>query len=169
MNYAGLIKNDVVNGEGICVSFFTQGCPHHCPGCFNPETWDFNGGRPLPTDIKGEIIKALVDNDVKRNFSILGGEPLCEQNKELVNELILSVKTALPHTNIYVWTGYEFSYLQKIKRSDTAINSILENTDVMITGPFEQDKKDLTLKLRGSANQEIWRKNKNGKFILDKD
>ena len=71
--YAGLIKNDFANGTGTCVSFWTQGCPHHCPECQNPETWDFNGGKELPTDIKGQIIKAICANNIIRNFSVLGG------------------------------------------------------------------------------------------------
>lgn len=161
MNYAGLNPNDVVNGEGVCVSFWVQGCPHSCPGCFNPETWSFEGGLPLPTDIKGEIIKALTANGIERNFSILGGEPLCEQNKELVNEIILSVRTALPHIKIFLWTGYEFKLLKKQSKRDIVVNSILNNIDVMITGPFIKEKKDLTLKWMGSSNQECWEKKHN--------
>lgn len=71
--YAGLITNDFTNGSGTCVSFWTQGCPHHCPECHNPETWDFNGGQDLPNDIRGQIIKAICANGVTRNFSVLGG------------------------------------------------------------------------------------------------
>ena len=155
MNYAGLIPNDVVNGEGVCTSFWVQGCPHHCPGCFNPETWSFKGGSPLPYDIRGEIIKALTDNNIQRNFSILGGEPLCDENKELVNELILSVRAALPHIKIFVWTGYTLKELKKKAKKDAVINSILNHIDVLIDGKFEEEKKDLTLKWRGSTNQNI--------------
>ena len=71
--YAGLITNDFVNGEGVCVSFWVQGCPFKCKGCHNPETWDFNGGKALPTDIRGQIIKAICANGIMRNFSVLGG------------------------------------------------------------------------------------------------
>ena len=71
--YAGLMTNDFANGIGTCVSFFTQGCERKCPGCHNPETWDFNGGLEVPTDIKGQIIKAISANGIIRNFSVLGG------------------------------------------------------------------------------------------------
>lgn len=158
MNYAGLNKNDVVNGEGICVSFWTQGCPHHCPGCFNPQTWDFQGGIPLPADIKEQIADALSANKVKRNFSILGGEPLCKENYELVNDLCSFVKEKFPSIKIFIWTGEEFEVIKKLSSELSVVNSILNNSDVLITGPFIQEKRDLTLKLRGSSNQQIWRK-----------
>ena len=77
VKYANLIKNDVVNGEGICVSLWTQGCPFRCPGCHNPETWSFEDGIDVPNDLKGQIVKAISDNGITRNFSVLGGEPLC--------------------------------------------------------------------------------------------
>lgn len=150
MKYAGLIKNDIVNGEGVCVSFWTQGCPFKCKGCHNPQTWDFDGGKDLPNDIKGQIVKAISDNNITRNFSILGGEPLCEQNIELVKEILLAVKTAYPHIKVFLWTGYE---LEDIK--DTLI---LEKVDVLITGPYIEEQRDITLPLRGSYNQKILRK-----------
>ena len=78
MRYAGLIRNDFSAAPGISVSFFTQGCPNHCLGCHNPETWDFNGGKEFTYDILNEIVDALTANGVKRSLSILGGEPLCE-------------------------------------------------------------------------------------------
>jgi anaerobic ribonucleoside-triphosphate reductase activating protein len=158
MRYAGLIKNDVVNGEGVCVSFFVQGCPHHCPGCFNPQTWDFLGGSPLPANYKEQIADALIANGVKRNFSILGGEPLCEENYELTNEVCTFVREKFPDIKIFIWTGEEFDVLKKLSSHISVVSSILDKADVLITGPFVKEKKDLTLKLRGSSNQQIWRK-----------
>ena len=151
--YAGLNTNDFINGQGTCVSFFVQGCPHHCPECFNPETWDFDGGQPLPTDIRGQIIKAICANGITRNFSILGGEPLCKENIDEVDSIITAVRTAYPHIKIFVWTGYTLEELQKI--SDKKISNILSQIDYLIDGPFIKDEKDLTLKLRGSKNQRI--------------
>jgi anaerobic ribonucleoside-triphosphate reductase activating protein len=150
VKYAGLIKNDIVNGEGVCVSFWTQGCPFKCKGCHNPQTWDFDGGKDLPNDIKGQIVKAISDNNITRNFSILGGEPLCEQNIELVKEILLAVKTAYPHIKVFLWTGYE---LEDIKDA-----LILEKVDVLITGPYIEEQRDITLPLRGSYNQKVLRK-----------
>ena len=83
MRYAGVIQNDVINGEGVCTSFFTQGCPHHCPGCFNPETWDPKGGIQLPVGYKEKIYKILTDNNIERNLSILPNEVdwICDPGK----------------------------------------------------------------------------------------
>lgn len=151
--YAGLITNDFVNGTGVCVSFWTQGCPHRCPGCHNPETWDFEGGKELPTDIKGQIIKAICANGIIRNFSILGGEPLCPQNLEEVDNIITSVRTAFPHIKIFIWTGYTLEELQKMKNFH--IINILSQIDVLIDGLYKESEKDITLELRGSKNQRI--------------
>ena len=151
--YAGLITNDFVNGEGVCVSYFAQGCPHRCEGCFNPETWDFNGGKDLPDDIRGQIIKAICANGIIRNFSVLGGEPLCEENVEEIENIIIGVRTAFPNIKIFVWTGYTLEQLTI--KNNPHINNILNHIDVLIDGPFIESQKDLTLKLRGSKNQRI--------------
>ena len=151
--YAGLITNDFANGQGVCVSFFVQGCPHHCPGCFNSQTWDFDGGKELPSDIRGQITKAICANGITRNFSVLGGEPLCEENLDEVNNIITSVRAAFPHIKIFVWTGYVLEELQKKK--DPRIKNILSQIDTLIDGPFIEAEKDLTLELRGSKNQRI--------------
>ena len=157
MKYAGIVENDVVNGIGICVSFFTQGCPHRCEGCFNPETWDFDGGKDVPENIEDIIYNAITANGVIRNFSVLGGEPLCRQNLELVDRLISFVRARFPHIKIFLWTGYTMDELSNpYVESYKLRNKILLNSDVIITGRFEKDKKDLTLLLRGSSNQEIW-------------
>lgn len=151
--YAGLITNDFANGVGTCVSFWTQGCPHHCSGCQNPETWDFNGGKELPSDIRGQIIKAICANGITRNFSILGGEPLCEENLDEVNNIIISVRTAFPHIKIFMWTGYTLEELKE--RNDERIENILSQIDVLIDGPFIESERDITLNLCGSKNQRV--------------
>lgn len=151
--YAGLMTNDFVNGEGVCVSYFAQGCPHRCKGCFNPETWDFDGGKDLPDDIRGQIIKAICANGITRNFSVLGGEPLCEENVEEIENIIIGVRTAFPNIKIFVWTGYTLEQLTI--KNNPHINNILNHIDVLIDGPFIESQKDLTLKLRGSKNQRI--------------
>lgn len=158
MKYAGLNENDVVNGEGVCVSFWTQGCPHHCPGCFNPETWDYNGGKEIPKNFEEQIIKAISANGVQRNFSILGGEPLCPENLLLVEKLCAVVRENFPKIKIFIWTGYEFNEIKKMESTDLLLSSILNKIDIVISGPFIKEKKDLRLKLRGSSNQQIWRK-----------
>ena len=153
MRYAGFMPNDFINGIGVCVSFWTQGCPHHCLGCHNPEAWDFEGGHEVPIDIKSRIIKAISANGIQRNFSILGGEPLCKQNENLVNEIVTAVRAAYPNIKIFIWSGY--TYQDLISMNSPVINSILEKCDVLIDGRFELENRDITLKLRGSSNQNI--------------
>ena len=151
--YAGLITNDFANGEGVCVSLWVQGCPHRCHGCHNPETWNFEGGVPLPSNIKGQIIKAICANGIIRNFSVLGGEPFCEENIESVEDIISNVRIAFPDIKIFVWTGYTLEEL--LEKNIPAITSILSYIDVLVDGRFIEEERDLTLKLRGSKNQRI--------------
>ena len=154
--YNTIIPNDVVNGEGVCTSFFVQGCPHHCPGCFNEETWDFHEGKPYTPEIKWEIIKHIGANGLQRNFSVLGGEPLAPENLEMTLEVIDAVRHAYPNITIFLWTGYALEEINS--RGSEAAHKILDEIDVLIDGPFFEAEKDLTLKLRGSRNQRIWRK-----------
>ena len=111
MNYSYIIPDDVVNGCGICVSLFTQGCPHHCPGCFNQELWTFEGGKPFTQKTVDEIIKLITKNGIKRNFSILGGEPLCDENKCGVAWIIMELRKVYPDIKIWIWTGYTMEEL----------------------------------------------------------
>ena len=154
MRIAGLKLNDCIDGEGISVSLWTQGCPHRCPGCHNPETWSFDGGYEDETnEIRGKIVKAICANNMQRNFSILGGEPLCEQNKEDVLNILTSVRMAYPKIKIFLWTGYTYEDL--IAQNDTTINNILSKVDILVDGPFILAERDLTLYLRGSRNQRV--------------
>lgn len=153
--YAGIKYNDIVDGEGVCVSFWTQGCPHRCPECHNPQTWDFNGGLEVPSDIREQLIEAIGANGIQRGFSILGGEPLCEENLSLVNDIILSVREVYPQIKIYLWSGYTIEELTARRRSNSTLNSILSDIDVLIEGRYIKEKRDLTLKWRGSSNQKI--------------
>lgn len=151
MRYAAIENNDYINGEGMCVSFWVQGCPHKCEGCHNPEAWSFEGGQELPNDYKGNIIKAISANGVTRNFSVLGGEPLCPENLDLTLSTISAVRAAYPNIKIFLWTGY---CLEDIKENPI-VKEILEQINVLIDGPFIQEQRDITLKLRGSKNQRI--------------
>lgn len=153
MKYSGIIKNDLSAAPGISVSFFTQGCPHKCKNCHNPETWDFNGGKEFTPETLEEICSALTANNVNRSFSVLGGEPLCEENTFLTYLVIKTVKERLPNTKIYLWTGYYYDQLQKL--GNPRISQILELVDVLIDGPYIDEQRDITLQMRGSANQSI--------------
>ena len=113
MRYATIKFNDIANAPGISVSVYLQGCPHHCPKCFNPETWNFNGGLEFTSETLDSIIKGLTANNITRSLCILGGEPLCAENAFLTALIIKEVKEKLPNTKIYVWTGYTYDNLLK--------------------------------------------------------
>lgn len=153
MKYAGIIKNDMSAAPGVSVSFFTQGCPHRCRGCHNPETWDFEKGKEFTNDTLNEIISALSANGIKRSLAIMGGEPLCQDNTFLTYLVIKTVKEKLPNTKIYIWTGYYYEDLLKLH--DPRVAQILELTDVLIDGPYVEALRDITLPMRGSSNQSI--------------
>lgn len=154
MRYAGIIKNDIAAGDGVNVSFFTQGCHFHCMGCHNPQTWDFSGGKEFTADTLTELLEAINANGVKRNLSIMGGEPLCSENIFLVDMIILEVKKLYPDIKIYVWTGYTYEELLE-RLDEPKIEKILDNIDYLIDGRFEIEKRDITLPMRGSSNQRI--------------
>lgn len=151
MRYAGLKENDIVDGEGVCVSFWLQGCYHRCEGCHNPDTWDVNGGLELPKTYVEDIIKLLSKNGIHRNLSILGGEPCLPSNVGIVLPLLKKVRTALNNVKIYLWSGY--TYEQLLGRDDT--KELLQYIDVLIDGKFELAHRDITLKFRGSPNQRV--------------
>lgn len=154
MRIAGLIKNDLVDGLGFSVSLWTQGCPFHCEGCHNPETWSFTGGQDVATDgLIQDISNAIVANGLQRNFSVLGGEPLCEENVNDVDVVVSHIRAKFPDIIIVVWTGYMWEEL--IAREDLTTNSLLNNIDVLIDGQFDIHQRDVTLWLRGSRNQRV--------------
>ena len=150
MRFTKIKPNDVVNGEGVCVSLWTQGCPHHCKGCFNPETWNFKDGKEFTGEQVEEILSLLDANGVHRNLSILGGELLCEENIYGVITLLSVIKKLRPNTKVFVWSGYKFEELEMMYRP-----VIFKDIDVLIDGKFEEDKADMRLKLRGSSNQRV--------------
>lgn len=153
MKYAGIIKNDMSAAPGVSVSFFTQGCPHRCRGCHNPETWDFEKGKEFTNDTLNDIITALTANGIERSLAVMGGEPLCQENSFLTYLVIKTVKEKLPNTKVYIWTGYYYEDL--LKKHDPRIAQILELTDVLIDGPYVEKLRDITLLMRGSSNQSI--------------
>ena len=149
MRFSKIKDNDIANGIGINMSVWTQGCPHHCKGCFNVETWDFNGGQEFTNDNLNYILENINKNNIKRNLAILGGEPLCPQNVKGVINLCKQFKKHYPEKMIYLWTGYvieDFNLTQK---------KILKYIDILVDGRFEENKKNLSIMLRGSSNQRV--------------
>lgn len=149
MRFSKIKDNDIANGLGITMSFWTQGCPHHCKGCFNKETWNFEDGEEFTQKDLKYIIENINKNNIKRDLSILGGEPLCPQNVEGVITLCKEFKRHYPEKLIYLWTGYTIENFDDIQKE------ILNYIDILIDGKFEEDRKNLSIKLRGSSNQRV--------------
>ena len=166
MRYAQIRSMDVSNGEGVGVSLFVQGCPFHCKNCFNSETWDFNGGKEWTEKTKNKFME-LIDRPYIRRISILGGEPLAEQNLDEVLSLIKEIRILYPEKTIWLYTGYNFDLLKsqydEYKNTPFAASAdewltrweIISNVDVFVDGEYIDEQKDLTLKFRGSKNQHV--------------
>lgn len=149
MKFSKIKDNDIANGLGVNMSLWTQGCPHHCKGCFNAETWDFESGEEFKDENLEYILKNINKNNVQRDLSILGGEPLCPENVNGIIKVCKKFKEEFPNKKIYMWTGYtveNFTETQKI---------VLKYIDVLVDGPFQQENRNLSLAMRGSSNQRV--------------
>lgn len=145
--YYGAIKNlDIANGPGVRVSLFVSGCRNHCPGCFQPETWDFEYGQEFTDDTINELLN-LLDNHHVAGLSILGGDPLEPENRDVVGEICYIVRAFRPGKSIWLWTGYLWE--------DVKDWPGFEYVDVLVDGPFIQEQKNLCLAYRGSENQRV--------------
>ena len=163
MRIAGIIDDDIVDSDdGVAVSLWTVGCPHHCKGCHNQNLWDYDAGQDIPIKmVINELKEKINKNGVMRNLSILGGEPLDPQNVKDVDEVLKEVRAAYPNIKIYLWTGYTFEELEK--RTD--VRGALRNVDVLIEGRFVEELKQ-NLPLRGSSNQRVYVRGKDLKFYV---
>lgn len=156
MRIAGIKLNDTANCPGIGISIYVQYCPHHCKGCFNPETWSRDGGEMWEnTQLIKYITSHLHDNNIKRDINLLGGEPLCPENCNDELTLIKGIKDYSPNTKIYIWTGYTMEILQQRAKKEPVIAEILNIADCIIDGPYIEELRDITLPMRGSKNQKI--------------
>lgn len=155
MHYADIKRVDVANGPGVRVSLFVSGCHHHCPGCFNPETWDFSFGRPFDAQAEQTLLAHLRPGHI-RGLSLLGGEPLAPENQRAVLALVLRVRRELPDKTIWCYTGYQFEDLLagQVGDGDT-VRTLLAEMDVLVDGPFVEGRKSLGLRFRGSDNQRL--------------
>ena len=146
---------DISNGEGVGISLFVQGCHKHCKGCFNQETWDFNGGNIWTSEIENSFIE-LANKEYIKRISILGGEPLSEENIESVYYLIKKLKEKYPQKQVWIYTGYTIEYLYCKHHIDFL--NIFHLIDVLIDGEFDIEKQDLdnnSVVWAGSSNQRI--------------
>ena len=146
MNYAGIKKVDIANGPGVRVSLFVSGCRNHCPGCFQPETWDFSYGEPFTKKTEKEIIRALRPSWIQ-GLSILGGDPMEPENRKTLLPLLKRIRINHPDKDVWLYTGYIYENIR-----DT---ELLKWVDVLVDGPFIEAEKDISLAFRGSRNQRI--------------
>lgn len=156
MNYGTIKKYDVADGPGVRVSLFVSGCTHHCKGCFNSETWDFNFGKPFDSDVINEILEALQPSYI-RGFTLLGGEPFEYKNQLGVLPLLKEIRTRYPDKDIWCYTGYDFEkdLLGEMAKQWPETYEMLSLIDILVDGEFVEAKKDLALRFRGSSNQRI--------------
>lgn len=150
MRYNKIRKMDISNGEGVRVSIFVQGCHFHCKGCFNPETWNFEGGKEFTSQTL-TLLLDLCSNPTRKGLSILGGEPLNDENYSGVLEIVKAFRKdkRLSGKDIWLWTGYEIEDIL----NDKSKKEILNYLDYIICGQFIEEQKDLRLKWAGSKNQ----------------
>lgn len=157
MNYGEIKTTDIANGTGVRTSLFVSGCTHHCEGCFNADTWDFNYGKPFTKEVEDEIIDSLRPAYVT-GLTVLGGEPMEVANQKVVRPFLERVKKELPNKTIWIYSGYTWEELndennKRCHSEDTA--TILNLIDVLVDGEFVLSLKDISLKFRGSSNQRI--------------
>lgn len=156
MYYGALKKTDIANGPGVRVSLFVSGCTHHCKECFNPETWDFTYGEEYTDKVTAEILEAL-SPDYIRGITILGGEPFEPSNQRELLPLYHAIKSQYPEKTIWVYSGYTLD--QELWQGSRAridiTDEILSMIDVLVDGEFVLERKNISLKFRGSENQRI--------------
>lgn len=156
MNYATIKKYDIANGPGVRVSLFVSGCTHHCEGCFNQETWDFNYGSRYTEQTEKEVLAAAAP-DYIRGLSLLGGEPFEPANQAALLPLLRKFHKLYPDKTIWCYTGYDFEKDVLAGRLGPwkITQEILSYLTVLVDGEFHQDEKDITLYFRGSRNQRV--------------
>lgn len=146
LKISGIVPESIVDGKGIRYTVFTQGCPHHCPGCHNPQTHDFEGGRWVTVE---ELFREFQKDPLLKGITFSGGEPFCQP--EPLAELAKLVHGA--GKDVTVFTGW--TYEQLLEKDEPAVSALLEETDVLVDGPFLEAQRNLELAFRGSENQRL--------------
>ena len=156
MNYALIRENDIANGPGVRTSLFVSGCRHHCKGCFNPETWNFNYGELFTQREIDNIIRASEPSFID-GLTLLGGESFEPENQAALVELLMQFKYKLPQKSIWCYTGFSFEkdLLPKAREGKENVKELLELIDVLVDGKFVEELKNSSLLFRGSSNQNI--------------
>lgn len=156
MNYSEIKYCDIANGAGVRTTLFVSGCRHHCFNCFNPGTWAFEAGEPFTRAVEDKIIESLEPTYVD-GITLLGGEPFEPENQPALIALLQRVRNERPGKNVWAYSGFTWDQLvDGPSRAYTdQVQEMLTLVDVLVDGPFVQEKKDITLRFRGSSNQRI--------------
>ncbi|MBS6628227.1 MAG: anaerobic ribonucleoside-triphosphate reductase activating protein [Clostridiales bacterium] len=155
MNYGEIKDCDIANGEGVRVSLFVSGCTHHCPNCFNQQTWDFSFGQPFTREVEDRLLQMLSRSYIG-GLSLLGGEPFEPQNQKVLLPFLRRVKEMYPQKNIWCYSGYTLEELLGSSRAHTDDTlPMLQLIDILVDGRFVEALKDISLKFRGSSNQNV--------------
>ncbi|MCI5923973.1 MAG: anaerobic ribonucleoside-triphosphate reductase activating protein [Oscillospiraceae bacterium] len=155
MRYGSIKKCDIANGIGVRTVLFVSGCTHHCKGCFQPETWDFSYGAPYTEAVEEEIIESLRPSYVN-GLTLLGGEPFEPQNQRVLVRLLRRVRRELPEKTIWSFSGYTWEELTGESRARCEVtDEMLSMLDVLVDGEFVEEKRNISLRFRGSENQRL--------------
>ena len=156
MNYATIKNCDIANGPGVRVSLFVSGCTHHCKGCFNEVAWDFDYGQPFTQQTIDQILEMMKPGYIK-GITLLGGEPFEPQNQPALVDLLRQIKAAYPEKTVWAFSGYLFDKdILPGKLGDPDVTTeFIKYIDVLVDGRFVLEKKNLSLRFRGSSNQRI--------------
>lgn len=170
MNYCNIKNCDIANGTGVRVSLFVSGCRNHCKGCFQKETWDFSYGEKFTKETEDKILEMLAPTYIN-GLTILGGEPFEEENQRALLPFVKRVRAAYPEKDIWVFSGYTLEELltEGMRPRCEVTDEFLSLIDILVDGRFEEDKKNISLKFRGSENQRIIDLNKSagtGEIVL---
>jgi anaerobic ribonucleoside-triphosphate reductase activating protein len=155
LNYATIKKRDIANGVGVRVSLFVSGCRHYCRGCFNREAWDFLYGEAYTAEIEEKILSLLAPDYIS-GLSLLGGEPFEPEHQPVLIELLKKMKARYPQKNVWCYTGFTLEELLGGSRARTDMtDEMLSYIDVLVDGRFVEEKRNLSLRFRGSENQRL--------------
>ncbi len=163
--YYGMIKDkDIANGSGVRTTLFVSGCRNHCKGCFQPETWDFSYGKEFTEETEQQIFEMLKPSYID-GLTLLGGDPFEPENQAALLPFIRRVKKMYPEKNIWAFTGYLYENLLSGEGHPCCpeTQELLSLIDVLVDGPFVEEKKNLALRFRGSENQRLIDLNKTRK------
>ena len=157
MNYGTIKEYDIADGPGVRVSLFVSGCRHHCKGCFNEETWNFNYGEPFTDEVKDRILK-LLEPVYIQGFSLLGGEPFEPENQRELLPFVRNFRALYPNKSVWCYSGYTWEQLTgsvPCPARCEVTDELLSLLDVLVDGRFVEAQHDISLRFRGSSNQRL--------------